>query len=463
MNLIPSNRVKKLHFVGIGGAGMSGIAEVLHENGFVVTGSDSGDGPAIEYLKDLGLVIYSKHEAKNVEGADLLVYSSAVTMDNPEIVEAKARRIPVIRRAEMLGELMRLKYTLAVSGTHGKTTTTSMLGAIWEAAGEDPTVIVGGVVKGKGSGAKVGRGRYLIAESDEFDRSFLSMMPSSAIITNIDREHLDTYGTLDAVKDAFVAFANKVPFYGQVVVCIDNPNIQSVLSRFTKPVVTYGFSRQAMYRADNLQVHGGVSRFDVFRNGEKLGNFSLRIPGKHNVLNATATVALSHEENIPVDVVRKALSEFTGVKRRFELVGEANEVLVYDDYAHHPTEAFATLQGARDSFPDRRIVVVFQPHLYTRTRDQYEAFAEVFANCDELLVCEIYKAREQPIPGISGKLISDSAISRGHQNARFVGSKEDAVEILKKDTKPGDLVLFMGAGDIWKAERPFLEALKTNG
>ena len=238
MNLIPSSRVKRLHFVGIGGAGMSGIAEVLFENGFVVTGSDTGDGPSIEYLKELGIPIFPSHEAKNVENADLLVYSSAVQMDNPEIVEAKSRRIPVIRRAEMLGELMRLKYTLAVSGTHGKTTTTSMLGSIWEAAGEDPTVIVGGVVKGKGSGAKVGRGRYLIAESDEFDRSFLSMMPSSAIITNIDREHLDTYGTLDAIKDAFVAFANKVPFYGQVVVCIDNPNIQSVLTRFTKPDVT---------------------------------------------------------------------------------------------------------------------------------------------------------------------------------------------------------------------------------
>lgn len=396
MNLIPSSRVKRLHFVGIGGAGMSGIAEVLFENGFVVTGSDTGDGPSIEYLKELGIPIFPSHEAKNVENADLLVYSSAVQMDNPEIVEAKSRRIPVIRRAEMLGELMRLKYTLAVSGTHGKTTTTSMLGSIWEAAGEDPTVIVGGVVKGKGSGAKVGRGRYLIAESDEFDRSFLSMMPSSAIITNIDREHLDTYGTLDAIKDAFVAFANKVPFYGQVVVCIDNPNIQSVLTRFTKPVVTYGFSRQAMYRAENVRVEQGVSHFDVLKNNQLLGEFSIRIPGKHNVLNATATIALSHEENIPLEIVRRALSEFTGVKRRFEWIGEAAGVMVYDDYAHHPTETAATLQGARDTFPDKRIVVVFQPHLYTRTRDQYETFAEVFANCDELLTLEIYKAREKP-------------------------------------------------------------------
>ncbi len=446
--------------MGIGGAGMSGIAEVLFENGFVVTGSDTGDGPSIEYLKELGIPIFPSHEAKNVENADLLVYSSAVQMDNPEIVEAKSRRIPVIRRAEMLGELMRLKYTLAVSGTHGKTTTTSMLGSIWEAAGEDPTVIVGGVVKGKGSGAKVGRGRYLIAESDEFDRSFLSMMPSSAIITNIDREHLDTYGTLDAIKDAFVAFANKVPFYGQVVVCIDNPNIQSVLTRFTKPVVTYGFSRQAMYRAENVRVEQGVSHFDVLKNNQLLGEFSIRIPGKHNVLNATATIALSHEENIPLEIVRRALSEFTGVKRRFEWIGEAAGVMVYDDYAHHPTETAATLQGARDTFPDKRIVVVFQPHLYTRTRDQYETFAEVFANCDELLTLEIYKAREKPIPGISGKLIVDSAIARGHQNAKFVETKENALAVLTQDVRPGDLVLFMGAGDIWKMERPFLEALK---
>ena len=446
--------------MGIGGAGMSGIAEVLFENGFVVTGSDTGDGPSIEYLKELGIPIFPSHEAKNVENADLLVYSSAVQMDNPEIVEAKSRRIPVIRRAEMLGELMRLKYTLAVSGTHGKTTTTSMLGSIWEAAGEDPTVIVGGVVKGKGSGAKVGRGRYLIAESDEFDRSFLSMMPSSAIITNIDREHLDTYGTLDAIKDAFVAFANKVPFYGQVAVCIDNPNIQSVLTRFTKPVVTYGFSRQAMYRAENVRVEQGVSHFDVLKNNQLLGEFSIRIPGKHNVLNATATIALSHEENIPLEIVRRALSEFTGVKRRFEWIGEAAGVMVYDDYAHHPTETAATLQGARDTFPDKRIVVVFQPHLYTRTRDQYETFAEVFANCDELLTLEIYKAREKPIPGISGKLIVDSAIARGHQNAKFVETKENALAVLTQDVRPGDLVLFMGAGDIWKMERPFLEALK---
>ena len=461
MNIIPKNRIKRLHMVGIGGAGMSGIAEVLFENGFIVTGSDMSEGPVIDYLKDLGIKVFQKHEAQNVEGADLLVYSSAVKMDNPEIVEAKARRIPVIRRAEMLGELMRLKYTLAVSGTHGKTTTTSMLGAIWEAANQDPTVIVGGIVKGKGSGAKVGRGNYLIAESDEFDRSFLSMMPSSAIITNIDADHLDTYGNIEEIKNAFVAFANKVPFYGQVVVCLDDPNVQSVLSRFVKPVVTYGFNRQAMYRIENLRYVNGISCFEVFKAGKSIGEFTLQIPGRHNVLNATAAIALSNEESIPLDTVRKVLAEFTGVHRRFEYIGSEKGVLVYDDYAHHPTESAATLAGARDKFPDKRIVVVFQPHLYTRTRDQYEAFGTAFTNCDELLVCEIYKAREQPIPGITGKLIVDAAEKRGHRNAHFIaGAKENALEVLKKDLKSGDLVIFMGAGDVWKLEKPILEALK---
>jgi UDP-N-acetylmuramate--alanine ligase len=460
MNIIPSNRIQRLHMVGIGGAGMSGIAEVLHENGFVVTGSDTGEGPVIQYLKNLGIRVDATHEAKNVEGADLLVYSSAVKMDNPEIVEAKARRIPVIRRAEMLGELMRLKYTLAISGTHGKTTTTSMLGSIWEAAGEDPTIIVGGVVKGKGSGAKVGRGRYLIAESDEFDRSFLSMMPSSAIITNIDADHLDTYRNIEEIKDAFVAFANKVPFYGQVVVCLDEPNVQAVLSRLTKPVITYGFSRQAMYRVENLRFEKGRSHFEVFKNGISLGEFELKVPGRHNVLNATASIALSLEEHIPIEIARKALSEFVGVKRRFELIGEAKNVLIYDDYAHHPTEVAATLQGVREAFPDRRVIVVFQPHLFTRTRDQHEAFGTAFANCDVLLVCDIYKARELPIPGITGNLVAESAIARGHRDARFVGTKENALEILKKESQSNDLVIFMGAGDVWKLEKSFLEALQ---
>ncbi|MDR1759806.1 MAG: UDP-N-acetylmuramate--L-alanine ligase [Fibrobacter sp.] len=460
MQVIPSNRIQRLHMVGIGGAGMSGIAEVLHENGFWVTGSDTGDGPVIRYLRGLGIRVDSTHEAKNVEGADLLVYSSAVHMDNPEIVEAKTKRIPVIRRAEMLGELMRLKYTLAVAGTHGKTTTTSMVGEIWEAAEEDPTVIVGGIVKGKGSGAKVGRGRYLVAESDEFDRSFLSMMPSSAIITNIDTDHLDTYGNLDEIKNAFVEFANKVPFYGQVIVCIDDLNIQSILSRLRKPVVTYGFSPQAMYRIENFRAHaGGGSVFEVLKNEKSLGEFTLRIPGKHNALNATAAIALSMEENISLAIIRSALANFSGVKRRLELVGNVRGISVYDDYAHHPTEAAATLQGLRDTFPGKRVIVVFQPHLFTRTRDQYEAFGAAFLNCDIFLGCDIYPAREEPIPGITGDLIVKNAQERGHRDARFIGAKENAIPILKKELKEGDVVVLMGAGNISNLGKPLTEAL----
>lgn len=457
MQINDCKRVRRLHFVGIGGAGMSGIAEVLHENGFEVTGSDMGEGQVIDYLRNLGIRVDSRHEAKNVESADLVVYSSAIPHDNPELVEARNRRIPVIRRAEMLGELMRLKYTLAICGTHGKTTTTSIVGEIWEEAGFDPTIIVGGVVKGKGSGAKVGRGDYLIAESDEFDRSFLSMMPSSAIVTNIDADHLDTYENIEEIKDAFVQFVNKIPFYGQAILCIDDPNVQAVLSRVRKPVITYGFSRQAKYRVDNLRFEKGYPVFEILNDGESLGEFKLKIPGRHNVLNATAAVSLAMEEGISPDVARKACFNFEGVTRRFEFMGEKNGVMVFNDYAHHPTEATATLLGFREAFPDKRIVVVFQPHLFTRTRDQHEAFGMAFANCDVLLATDIYPARERPIEGVTGALVSDSATARGHRNARFVGEPKNIISILKEELKPNDVVVLMGAGNIYKLGNQILE------
>lgn len=457
MQINDCKRVRRLHMVGIGGAGMSGIAEVLHENGFVVTGSDMGEGSVIDYLKHLGIRVDSKHEAKNVEDADLVVYSSAIPYDNPELVEARARRIPVIRRAEMLGELMRMKYTLAISGTHGKTTTTSIVGEIWEAAGLDPTIIVGGVVKGKGSGAKVGKGDYLIAESDEFDRSFLSMMPSSAIVTNIDADHLDTYENIDEIKEAFVQFVNKIPFYGQAILCIDDPNVQQIYSKVRKPVITYGFSRQAKYHIDNLRFEKGYPHFEIFNDGVSLGEFQLQIPGRHNVLNATAAVALAMEEGIDVEVARRAVAAFEGVQRRFEFLGEKNDVLVFDDYAHHPTEATATLQGFRDAFPDRRVIVAFQPHLFSRTRDQHDAFGSAFANCDVLLCTDIYPARERPIEGVTGALVSDSALAFGHRNARFVGDQMNLLPILKEELKPGDVVVLMGAGNIWKLGQKILE------
>ena len=457
MQINDCKRVRRLHLVGIGGAGMSGIAEVLHENGFVVTGSDMGEGAVIDYLKHLGIRVDNKHEAKNVADADLVIYSSAIPYDNPELVEARARRIPVIRRAEMLGELMRMKYTLAIAGTHGKTTTTSIVGEIWEEAGLDPTIIVGGVVKGKGSGAKVGKGDYLIAESDEFDRSFLSMMPSSAIVTNIDADHLDTYENIDEIKEAFVQFINKIPFYGQAILCIDDSNVQQIYSKVRKPVITYGFSRQAKYRIDNLRFEKGFPHFEIFNDKKSLGEFQLQIPGRHNVLNATAAVALAMEEGISADVARKAVAAFEGVQRRFELIGEKNDILVFDDYAHHPTEATATLQGFREAFPDRRVLVAFQPHLFSRTRDQHEAFGSAFANCDVLLCTDIYPARERPIEGVTGALVSDSALAFGHRNARFVGDQANLLPILKEELRPGDVVVLMGAGNIWKLGEKILE------
>ena len=401
MQINDCKRVRRLHLVGIGGAGMSGIAEVLHENGFVVTGSDMGEGAVIDYLKHLGIRVDNKHEAKNVAEADLVVYSSAIPYDNPELVEARARRIPVIRRAEMLGELMRMKYTLAIAGTHGKTTTTSIVGEIWEEAGLDPTIIVGGVVKGKGSGAKVGKGDYLIAESDEFDRSFLSMMPSSAIVTNIDADHLDTYENIDEIKEAFVQFINKIPFYGQAILCIDDPNVQQIYSKVRKPVITYGFSRQAKYRIDNLRFEKGFPHFEIFNDKKSLGEFQLQIPGRHNVLNATAAVALAMEEGISADVARKAVAAFEGV--------------------------------------------------------QHDAFGSAFANCDVLLCTDIYPARERPIEGVTGALVSDSALAFGHRNARFVGDQANLLPILKEELRPGDVVVLMGAGNIWKLGQKILE------
>jgi UDP-N-acetylmuramate--alanine ligase len=459
--MIPSKRIQKLHFIGIGGAGMSGIAEVLHQNGFVISGSDMSDSSVVQMLRELGIRIFIGHDAAHVEGCDLVVYSSAVHATNPEMVEASRRKIPVIRRAEMLGELMRLKYTLAIAGTHGKTTTTSMVGQVFEMAGKDPTVIVGGIVKGRGTGAKIGKGEYLIAESDEFDRSFLEMMPTQAIITNIDADHLDCYKDLGEIKDAFVQFANKVPFYGQVIACVDDPGVQDVLSRLRKPVVTYGFNRQADYRVQSLRFENGFPTFEIIARGKSLGNFSLKVPGRHNILNATATVALALEENVELATIKAALSSFGGVKRRFEYMGEGRGVLVYDDYAHHPTEVRATLQGIREAYPDKRVVVVFQPHLYSRTQDHYESFGAEFLNCDSLIVLEIYGSREKPIPGVTGSLVSGAADRRGHKDVRLVPTKEEALALLKTELRSGDLVVFMGAGDVWKIGQPLVEALQA--
>jgi UDP-N-acetylmuramate--alanine ligase len=455
--LIPNNRIHKTYFIGIGGAGMSGIAELLHHNGFDVSGSDMQSSQQTEYLQGIGVKIFIGHKAENVSNAELVVYSSAVNENNPEMQYARKHGIPVIRRAEMLGELMRLKYTLAVSGTHGKSSTTSLLGAILETAGEDPTVIVGGIVQGKGSGTTIGKGPYLAAESDEFDRSFLQMQPSSALITNIDADHLDTYSNLDEIKNAFAQFANKVPFYGQVVLCLDDMGCQSILSKIVKPVITYGFSPQAAYSVKNCRYSEHGAKFEIVRRGESLGEFSIRLFGRHNVQNAVGAFAMATEESVSVEHSKKAMETFAGVKRRMEFKGKARGAMVFDDYAHHPTEAAATLAAFRDSFPDNRVIVVFQPHLYSRTRDHAEEFGAVFGNSDILLVCDIYGSREQPIEGISGKMIFDFAHSRGHRNAHFIGACENALEFLKKEMKEGDIVVTMGAGNITALSPRILE------
>jgi len=456
---IPNKRIRKTHFIGIGGAGMSGIAEVLYHNGFEVSGSDMQESAQTKYLQNLGVKVFIGHKAENVAGVEIAVYSSAVHADNPEMRYARELGIPIIRRAEMLGELMRLKYTLAIAGTHGKSTTTSLAGSILEAAGEDPTVIVGGIVQGKGSGTTIGKGSYLVAEADEFDHSFLQMMPSSAIITNIDTDHLDTYRDLDDIKNAFVEFANKVPFYGQVVLCLDDIGCQSVLSRLTKPVITYGLSPQAAYSIKNCRYSESGSEFSVYRNGELLGDFSIRLLGKHNVQNAVGALALATEESVPVEISRKALAAFAGVRRRMEFKGKIKDALVFDDYAHHPTEVAATLSAFRESFPNRRIITVFQPHLYSRTKDHAEEFGTVFLGSDILLVCDIYGAREKPIEGISGKLVFDSAHARGHKNAYFIGAKENILKILADEINGDDLIVFMGAGNITSLSAKILEVV----
>jgi UDP-N-acetylmuramate--alanine ligase len=448
--VIPSTRIKQLHFIGIGGAGMSGIAEVLHKNGFRITGSDQQESPVVKYLKNEGIEIFIGHDPKNIKNADIVVYSSAVRSDNPEMIAASEIGVPVIRRAEMLGELMRLKHTIAVAGTHGKTTTTSIAGNIWNTAAQDPTIIVGGIVKTMGTGARHGQGQILIAEADEYDRSFLAMVPTMAVITNIDEDHLDCYKDLEEIKSAFIQFANKVPFYGEVIVCIDDNNIQDILPEIRKPLVTYGFSKQSDYRIENYKAVGFASVFEVWRKGERFGEFKLNVPGKHNVLNATASIAVAAEEGLSIEDIHLGIESFTGVKRRFEYLGERNGAVVYDDYAHHPSETAATLAGVRENFPGKTVIVVFQPHLYSRTQDHYDSFGATFIDSDVLIVTEVYGARENPIEGVTGDLIVQSAKRKGHGSAFYAQNESQLNELLDQHVEKDAIVMFMGAGSIWR-------------
>ena len=445
--------------MGIGGIGMSGIAEVLLNLGFTVTGSDRQLSSLTKRLESLGAVIYQGHSGEQVMGSDVVVISSAVGQDNAEVKTALALKIPVIRRAEMLGELMRMKQGVAVAGTHGKTTTTSMVGLVLQEGGFDPTLIVGGKLRCLKSNARLGEGNYLVAEADEFDRSFLQLTPTMAVITNIESEHLDCYKDLDEIKATFVTFANKVPFYGAVVLCLDEESLQEIMPRLHRRIITYGMNPQADVRGIDPSFHELKSDFTAVWRDEVLGRIVLQIPGLHNVKNALAAVAIGLEMEIPFEKIKKALEEFSGVHRRFEIKADRGGILIVDDYAHHPTEIKASLKGARDGW-DCRVVAVFQPHLYSRTRDFYRDFGQSFFNADILIVTDIYPAREEPIPGVTGELVADAARSLGHRQVVYIPDMDELTDYLRGIVRKGDLIITMGAGDIWRVGEALAERLK---
>ena len=454
-------RARRLHFIGIGGIGMSGIAEVLLTLKYEVHGSDLKASEATERLEKLGARIAIGHDAHHLDDADVVIISSAVKFDNPEVVEARRRGIPVIPRAEMLAELMRLKYGIAVAGSHGKTTTTSLIATILDHGGIDPTTVIGGRLKSMGSNARLGEGEYLVAEADESDGSFLRLMPTLAVVTNIDAEHLDHWqGGIEQIIDAFVDFTNKTPFYGLAVLCLDHPNVQGMLPKIDKRYLTYGLSAQADYRAENIHVEDGRVIFDVFFGEEKRGTVRLNMIGRHNVLNALAAIAVAEEVGVSFATCAEALEAFAGIGRRFEIKGEVNDILVVDDYGHHPAEIVATLEAAREAY-NRRIIVAFQPHRYTRTRDLLDDFVGAFNACDALLISDIYAAGEDPIEGISAENLAEAIRIHGHHHVRAVGPRSAVAPALEEIVQPGDLVITLGAGSIWQASDELLAALDT--
>lgn len=452
--------IKKVHFVGIGGIGMSGIAEILFNRGFEISGSDKNLTEVTQRLSDMGMTVYEGHSPEHVKDADVLVYSSAVTIDNPEVKAAADKNIPIIKRAEMLAECMRMKYGIGIAGTHGKTTTTSMVGLTLTEGGIDPTIIVGGKLSGLGgTNARLGQGEFIVVEADEFDRTFLKLTPTVAALTTLESEHLDTYKDLNDIKCAFIEFANKVPFYGFVILCIDEPELKNIMPELNKKIITYGLSQEADLRAVDITHNTFNSSYTAIYNDKELGRINLKIPGKYNVKNSLVAVCTGLELGVEFNVIKKALEKFTGVYRRFE-VKYNKEILVVDDYAHHPTETSATLSGIREGW-NNRLVVVFQPHLYTRTRDFYNEFAKSFMDTDLFICTDVYPAREEPIEGVSGKLISDALKELGHTNVIYVQNKNDVPELLNKIKENGDIIVTMGAGDIWKYGDRFVEILNS--
>lgn len=441
---------------------MSGIAEILIDQKFSVTGSDKAVSENTERLVSLGAKVHIGHDANNLDSdVDALVYSSAVYPDNPEIMEAQKRKIPVIRRAEMLAEVMRLKYGIGIAGTHGKTTTTSMVSLVLMEGDVDPTVIVGGRLHGlAGSNARLGQGDFIVVEADEFDRSFLSITPTIAVLTTLETDHLDCYRDLEDIKGAFIQFASKVPFYGFVVLCLDEPALQEIMPKIKKKIITYGLNSQADLQAVDIVHKNNVSKFLVVHEGKDLGRVELQIPGKHNIQNALAAIAVGLQLGVPFDKVKVGIEKFTGVFRRWEVKAEVDGVTVVDDYAHHPTEIRATLSGAKAGWR-RRVVCVFQPHLYSRTRDFYDEFGRSFFDADVLVLTDVYPAREEPIQGINGELIANAAQEFGHKQVFYVPDKQNIPDFLMKIKQEGDIIITMGAGDIWKFGEAFIKKLKN--
>jgi UDP-N-acetylmuramate--alanine ligase len=439
---------QRIHLVGIGGSGMSGIAEVLLSSGYAVSGSDLKATSITERLRNLGATIQEGHRAENVHGAHVVVVSSAVASDNVEIAEAHRLKIPVIPRAEMLAELMRLKYGIAVAGAHGKTTTTSMVAAVLAAAGLDPTFVVGGRVNHAGANARVGQGEYIVVEADESDRSFLLLAPSIAVVTTIDREHLGQYSSLEEIQETFLQFINRVPFDGSVVLCLDEPAIQAILPRVNRPIVTYGTSSQADLVIADVKLNGLSSQFRLKYRGEDLGIFQLPSPpGIHNVRNAAAAAAVGLVLNVPPDLIRDGLESFSGVARRFEIKGQFNGVTLIDDYGHHPTEIRATLEAARGC-GYKRLLVLFQPHRYTRTQHLWDEFRSSFNHADVVVITDIYAAGESPIDGITGEKLSEAISAAGHKNVVYSSTLQGGIEFMLREARPGDAVMTIGAGSV---------------
>ncbi len=457
-------KYRVIHFVGIGGIGMSGIAEVLHNLGYEVTGSDLRESDTTKRLRESGVKVFIGHKAENVDDAHVLVLSSAVSYNNPEVIEARRRLIPVIPRAEMLAELARLKYGILIAGAHGKTTTTSLISTILAHGGFDPTVVIGGRLKATGSNARLGQGEFLVAEADESDGSFLKLSPTIAVVTNIDREHMDFFKTIDSLKEAFLSFINKVPFYGTAIICIENEHLRKLLPSVHRGFITYGLNRDAHLYAQNIKKGFMASSFEAVYRDKNIGKFDLPAPGTHNVLNCLAAIGVALILKMSVHAIGEALRGFNGIQRRLEFKGEVNGVKVYDDYGHHPAEIKATLQAVKeglhaDNRPGR-LIVLFQPHRYTRTRDLIEDFSLSFHDADSLVVLDIYPAGEEPIEGVNSAVLVEKIVSSGQTEVVYEKGKEDAVTRIVEKVKGGDIVITLGAGNVWKLGEDILERLR---